>query len=273
MRQLIPNIFTTARANDNPAIDMKWRRPIIFVEAPGTTSFDIFLYWHRRSMRDPNYAGFLDLPLNVRGVSDTGWTGEYGNPLDVVTYEEPYLVEGDVAVRTSTATIAAAFDQRVDFTNALLVNARSTYIRYYTEPVHPDLQEKQDSVEDYFFRSARLIFVEKRFDPIFQLARMARHKLEDDVEYEITQTQVDWYIASAKKYQALKEKWLKKSAVLGVEWYSKGKMELSWPDNITVQLNMPVDQWCVAYSFAKRPYKSPSNFKEVDEYLREQLKY
>jgi len=271
MRHLIPNAFTNTRANDNIAIDMKWQRPIIFVEAPGTTSYDIFLYWHRRSMRDPNYAGFMDLLLNVRGVNDIGWTGEYTSPTDVVTYEEPYLVEGDVSVKTRIGTIKEAFEKRVDFANTLFINARSTYIRYYTEPVHPDLQEKQNMVEDQFFRAARLVFIEKSFDPIFQLVRMSRQALPDDAEFEITQLQLDWYVASTMRYRMLKEKWRKKSAILGVEWYQKGKMELSWPDKVTAQLNMPVDQWCRASSFPKRTYKSPTNFKEADAYLKEKL--
>ena len=272
MRHLIPNAFTSTRANDNASIDMKWQRPIIFVEVPGTTSYDIFLYWHRRSMRDPNYAGFHDLLLNVRGINDTGWTGELSVPDTVVKYEQPYFVEGDVSIAMKTDVVEDAFDKRIEFANSLFTNNRSAYIRYYAEPVHASLEQKQDAIEEQFFRSARLVFIEKSFDSIFQLVRMARQPFADDDEYEITQAQLDWYIASVKKYRVLKNKWKKKAAILGVEWYSKGKMELSWPDKVTVQLNMPVDRWCVASSFVKRPYKSPANFKQADEYIKSQLK-
>jgi hypothetical protein len=272
MRNLIPNAFTTTRANDNRAIDMKWQRPIIFVEVPGTTPYDLYLYWHRRSMRDPNYAGFLDLLLNPRGIQDHGWTGQLPEPSTVVTYEQPYFVEGDVSIKTQTETVEDAFDKRIDFANTLFTNARSAYIRYYTEPVHPDLEEKQNAIEEQFLRNARIVFVEKTFDPVFQLIRMARQAIPDDADYEITKDQIDWYVKSVKKYKALKERWKKKSAILGVEWYIKGKMELTWPDRVSVQLNVPVDQWCRSLTFPLRPYKSPTNFKEVDEYIKEMLK-
>jgi hypothetical protein len=271
MRHLIPNAFTNTKPNDNIAASMVWKRPIMFIEAPGTTANDLFLHWHRRSMRDPNYAGFLDLLLNVRGVDSTAWNSNQASPDTVVKYESPHLVEGDVAIRIKSDTIANAFNERIEFANFLFENSRSTYIRYYTESTHPDLQEKQDQLEDYFCRQARLIFVEKNFDTIFQLARMIREPLADDVDYEITQDQLDWYVASVKRYNALKERWRKKSAMLSVEDYSKRKVEITWPDKVLVHLNLPHDELSMSASFPFRLYRAPTNFKEADAYLKEKL--
>ena len=271
MRHLISNAFTNTKPNDNLAAAMVWKRPIIFIEAPGTTSNDLFLHWHRRSMRDPNYAGFLDLLLNVRGVNDTAWNSNQTSPDTIVDYESPHLVEGDVAIKIKSDTIANAFNDRIEFADFLFANSRSTYIRYYTESTHPDLQEKQDQLEDYFCRQARLIFVEKNFDPIFQLARMIREPLDDDVDYEITQDQLDWYIASVKRYRILKERWRKKAAIISVEDYSKSKTEMMWPDKVSLQLNIPTDQYSMAVSFPTRLYRAPTNFKEADAYLKEKL--
>ena len=271
MKYLIPQAFVNAKPNENLAAGMTWKRPLIFIEAPGTTANDLFLHWHRRSMRDPNYAGFLDLLLNVRGVSDPGYTGKHQEPDTIVEYEEPYLIEGDVAIRMKRDTIANAFDTRVEFANDLVSNARSLYVRYYTEPVHPALQEKQDQIEDYFCRQARLIFVEKNFDPIFQLARMIREPLDDDTDYEITQDQLDWYITSVKRYNNLKDRWRKKSAIISVEDYSKSKTEMMWPDKVSLQLHVPTDQYSMAVSFPTRLYRAPTNFKEADAYLKAKL--
>lgn len=271
MRILTPDIFNKTRSNDNRALDIVWHRPIVFIEVPGTTPYDLYMYWHRRTMIDPNYAGFLDLLVNVRGVKDIGWTGELVHPSDPTIYEQPIIVEGNVVPTSVTSTVAEAFDSRIDFAKSIIANSRPTYIRHYAEPVHADLQQKQDQIEHQLLSAGRIVFVEKLFDPIFQLIRMARAKLPDDAEFEITQTQLDWYVSCVKKYRNLKRAWGKKAAHIAVEHYPRLRLPVVWSDNVHVEIDVRQDQWSQGLGFPKRSYKSPVNFKQADEYLREKL--
>jgi len=269
MRILAPEIFETVKANDNRALDLAWQRPLIFIEVPGTTSYDIHLHWHRRCMRDNNYVGFLDLLLNARGVNDTAWGPMDITPDQLITCHLPFMQGTSVAYGKTDCVALEAFKKRIEFGRSLFVANKSASIRYYTEPSPAGFEEVDEVVNQYLIPHGRLVFVEKKFDPLFNLVRMIRsNQGNDDSDYDITQEQIDWYIASMKKYHEMKARYRKRAAVMMVEDYNKNETVLEWPDNIKVPIKLKVDQISKGFGFRMPVYKSPRNFKEIDEYFR-----
>ena len=273
MRTLYPDVFTTVKPYGNPKLDMDWKRPTIVIEAPGTTPYGPFLHWHRRCMRDKNYVGFLDLLLSTRGIKDNIWGPVQVDITDTVNCQMPFMIDDCVTYKTFEGTAEEAYDKRIEFATELFKNKRSAIIRHYAETVHPAFDNKQRQVEGYFFKQARLVFIEKKIDPVFNLVRMAQlqNNLSDD-EYEISKEQFDWFLASMKRYQGTKQYWIKhlpdRVSVIDIETLMKSSFDLTWTDKVKAKMEIPKDDWAKAYSFPLIKYRSPQNFKQIDEWFR-----
>lgn len=268
MRPLIPEVFNSVSPIQNQNLDMAWKRPIVFIEAPGTSAYDLHLHWHRRCMRDPNYIGFMDLLLNARGVRDKMWGPIDISPITGVECQMPFMQGPSLGAKPFKGDALEVMLERIEFAKSFFAQHRSAAIRYYTEPVPEGFEQANKTVEELLFPHARLVFVEKKIDPVFNLIRMAiqNEKRENNqvTEYEISDDMLIWYIASLKKYYNLKNIHRKQAGVVAIEDYSKGDTFIEWQDNVKVTLAIKRDPSSRPFGFRLPGYISPANFKDID---------
>jgi hypothetical protein len=227
-------------------------------------------------MRDTNYIGFMDLLLNTRGIKDKMWGPISISPIEGVDCQLPFMQGPSLGVKPFRGDALEAMLERVEFAKSLFAQRRSAIVRYYTEPVPEGFEQVNKTVEEMLFPHARLIFIEKKIDPLFNLIRMAiqNKKRENNqiTEYEISDEMLVWYIASLKKYYNIKNIYKKQAGVVAMEDYSKGEAFVEWQDGVKVKLAIKRDLSSRPFGFRLPGYISPTNFKDIDKRFKEAWK-
>lgn len=277
MRPLHTQEFLEATPHPDEKFNMNWGRPLVVLEIPGTTPDGLFMHLHRRSLRNPDHGGFFDLMLSARGLNDTGFGPLEIEATTMVTCQVPNKDDGNLALKEVTGPAAHMYAQRAKAADMFMGDGKTSLIRHYTEYANDAYLEKmQKALELVFLRKARLLFVEKKIDPLFGLIHYAVASRKDDQPFEITKEQVDWYKRCWSVYQGHKQYWNKnnpgKMAVLDVESMMKSRAQIKWGDGVVATIDLQGDGQANKMLWNNVNYRSVLNFKEVDAWFKPQRK-
>jgi hypothetical protein len=256
---------------------MNWGRPLVVIEIPGTTPYGLMMHLHSRSLNNPDHGGFFDLMLNARGLKDTGFGPLEIAQTDMITCQIPTKEEGKVSLNEITGPAAHMYAQRAKAADEFMGDGKTALIRHYAEYANdPYLEKMQKAFELVFLRKARLLFVEKKIDPLFSFIRYAISSQRDDGPFEITKEQVDWYKRCYAIYQGHKQYWSKnnpgKMAVVDIESIMRSKAQIKWGDGVTATVDLRTDMQARPLMWNDVNYRPVANFKDVDTWFKPQQK-